>query len=95
MKTRVDLRLYDKDAVLAVLYEYSGQYNVSQSIDNDENFIVVTLLPKQDSELVPDDSLLGEFEQKLIDQQLRIHINKEFGHIRDLIVEEAFKPISK
>ena len=31
---------------------------------------------------------------ELIDQQVRYNTNQQFGHIRDLIVEEAFKPVS-
>ena len=32
---------------------------------------------------------------ELIDQQVRHNTNLQFGHIRELIVEEAFKPVSK
>ena len=35
------------------------------------------------------------FCNELIDQQVRYNTNQQFGHIRDLIVEEAFKPVSK
>ena len=35
------------------------------------------------------------FCNELVDQQVRYNINLQFGHIRDLIVEEAFKPVNK
>ena len=36
-----------------------------------------------------------QFCNELIDQQVRYNTNLQFGHIRDLIVEEAFKPVNK
>ena len=35
-----------------------------------------------------------QFCNELIDQQLRYNVNAQFGHIRDMIVEEAFKPVN-
>lgn len=95
---KIDLRLYSKDALCAVLYELSGDYDIEQEVDkSDENFVQVTLLPRKDvsEALIAKGDLEHTLTRMLIDQQLRIHINSEFGHIRDLIVEEAFKPISK
>lgn len=98
MRIRIDLRLYSKEALLAVMYNFSGQYDISQRIcDDDSNYIEVSLSPKDLSPAndINETNLSAEFERRLIDQQLRLNINKEFGHIRDLIVEEAFKPVSK
>ena len=36
-----------------------------------------------------------QFCNELIDQQIRYNTNAQFGHIRDMIVQEAFKPVSK
>lgn len=92
----VDLRLYSKEALIAVLYEYSGQYNIKQTVSDDGGKIKVTLTPKTSDSFNMEEAILSyEFEKKLIDQQLRIQINEKFGHIRDLIVEEAFRPVSK
>ena len=98
MRRKIDLRIYSKEALLAVLYDYSGLYDVSQCIcDEDSNYIEVTVSPKnlEGQSEINESNLYAEFERKLIDQQLRVNINKDFGHIRDLIVEEAFKPVSK
>lgn len=35
------------------------------------------------------------FCNELIDQQIRYNTNAQFGHIRDMIVQEAFKPVTK
>ena len=39
--------------------------------------------------------IVKQFCNELIDQQVRYNTNLQFGHIRDLIVEEAFKPVNK
>ena len=36
-----------------------------------------------------------QFCNELIDQQIRYDTEQKFGKIRDMIVEEAFKPITK
>ena len=98
ISVRIDLRLYSKDALCAVLYELSGDYDIEQKVDkSDENFVLVTLESKKDvsEDVITKEGLEHTITRMLIDQQLRIHINSEFGHIRDLIVEEAFRPISK
>lgn len=95
---KIDLRLYSKEALCAVLYELSGDYDIEQKVDkSDENFVQVTLLPKIDASetMITKEDLEHNLTRMLIDQQLRIHINSEFGHIRNLIVEEAFRPITK
>lgn len=35
-----------------------------------------------------------EFNQSLLDYQTRIDLEQRFGHIRDLLVAEAFKPVN-
>lgn len=95
---RVDQRLYSKEAIISVLYDNSEKFDSEQVIDsNDENIIVISLTPK--NELMPEfdsvETVKSSLFRQLIDQQLRLHINQQFGHIRDLIVEEAFKPITK
>ena len=35
-----------------------------------------------------------QFCNELIDQQIRYNTNAQFGHIRDMIVQEAFKPVT-
>lgn len=42
-----------------------------------------------------DENIVKQFCNDLIDQQLREITTEKYGHIRDLIVEEAFKPVSQ
>ena len=51
-----------------------------------------TLESKNSAEI--SDIVGKQFMNNLIDQQVRENVNKEFSHIRDLIVEQAFKPVN-
>lgn len=42
-----------------------------------------------------EENIVKQFCNDLIDQQLREFTTEKYGHIRDLIVEEAFKPVSR
>ena len=90
----VDKSLFSREAVLATVYRFSGDYNVSVESSNDsEDKYAVNITRKDQIEID------AEFEQgfirELTDQQVRLDIEARFGHIRDLIVEEAFKPVTK
>ena len=94
MVVLVDKSLFSREAVLATVYRFSGDYNVSVESSNDsEDKYAVNITRKDQKEID------AEFEQgfirELTDQQVRLDIEARFGHIRDLIVEEAFKPVTK
>lgn len=56
------------------------------------NFVNVVFESKE-GKIVTED-IPKQFCNELIDQQLRHNVNVQFGHIRDMIVEEAFKPVT-
>lgn len=89
---RLSLKLYAQEAIVATIYKYSGEYTIFQELAEDD--VLLTIKLKDNSKVIPTD-LLDRFQTDLIDQQVRYNVSKEFGHIRNLIVEEAFKPINK
>ena len=93
----VDMRQYSQEALNAVLYSYSGKFFVEQKLNTDGSCVEVTLLLKDLSSSLntaEQRQLRGEFYQNLIDQQVRLDLEQRFGHIRDLLVAEAFKPVN-
>jgi len=86
-----DLAIYAQEAITATCYKYAGTCYVHQEKDDDT--IVVTFESKDGNAISAE--TVKQFCSDLIDQQLRVDVNKQCGHIRDLIVEEAFKPITK
>ncbi len=93
----IDLRQYSQEALNAVLYTYSGQFFVEQKLDAAGCLVQVKLLLKDLASTLSTQEqhqLRGEFYQNLIDQQVRLDLEQRFGHIRDLLVAEAFKPVN-
>lgn len=88
----VNLKIYDKDAIAESAYKFSGKYYVHQQLSKNNPEIVEVYFESKDGEVVTATNV-KEFCTDLVDQQIRINTNKQFGHIRDLIVEEAFKPV--
>lgn len=89
----VDLKLYSKNAITASMYRYTDKYYVYQetSSENDD-LVLVTFEAK---ELPLEEDVIKQFCNDLADQQLREITEEKFGRVRDMIVEEAFKPVSK
>jgi His-Xaa-Ser system protein HxsD len=88
----VDLRIYRQEALTAAVYKFTDRCFVEQ-MRNDNNFVLVgfQLQPEQEIDL---DLLVKQFENELIDQQIRYDTEQKFGSIRDHIVEKAFSSIS-
>ena len=90
----VNTELYDKEAIVASAYKYSGRFYIYQNeSESDQKIVDVFFESKENSAITEAD--VKDFCNDLIDQQIRIHTTRQFGHIRDLIVEEAFKPVKK
>jgi len=90
----IDLSLYAKEAINATCYKYSHLYYIHQQVLKGNNSIIEIIFESKDGAVVTID-IPKQFCNDLIDQQLRFDTNCQFGKIRDRIVEEAFKPISK
>lgn len=88
----IDLNLYAKEAIIATLYKFSHLFYIHQTMDSNQNSVVVIFESKDDN--IVDATIVKQFCNELVDQQLRYNTNTQFGHIRDLIVEEAFKPVN-
>ena len=87
----VDMSLYAKESVTSACYKYTDRFYIHQQTDGGN---VVVVFESKDGNAVSD-SIVKQFCNELIDQQVRYNTNHLFGHIRDLIVEEAFKPVNK
>nr|WP_321375774.1 His-Xaa-Ser system protein HxsD [uncultured Bacteroides sp.] len=90
LKVRVSLKIYNKETLVATLYGLTNLCFIHQEII-DENMIDVFFEPKENEDI---NVIAKRFCNDLIDQQVRYNTNEQFGKIRDLIVEQAFKPIS-
>ena len=90
----VDTSLYAKEVITAVIYKFSHLFYIHQQTDTCNQVIVNINFESKDKNKVTED-VPKQFCNELIDQQIRHNINAQFGHIRDMIVQEAFKPVTK
>ena len=89
----IDTQIYSQEAVNATCYKYTDKFFVQQRII--DNSGVVVSMEVKDKKNPISELDLKQFCNDLLDQQVRVDVNNRFGHIRDLIVEEAFKPVNK
>ncbi len=89
----VDLQIYAKEVVVAAIYKYSHLFYIFQLTDaNNANQLNVTFESKDGNVIT--ENTPKQFCNELIDQQIRHNTNIQFGHIREMIVKEAFKPVT-
>lgn len=92
-QVKVDLRLYTKDVIVSAIYKFSDCFYIHQLIDSNNSNCVYIIFESKENNLLTDE-IPKQFCNELIDQQIRYNTDQKFGHIRDMIVEEAFKPVS-
>lgn len=85
-------KFFERNAVLATANLYIHNCYVSV-VPYGESSICVTLEHKDGSPITEDS--LREFMNQLIDNQIRLDLQKEFGALRKIIVEHAFSPVKK
>ena len=91
LSVNVDMALYAKESLVAACYKFTDRFYIHQHTDGNT---VNVVFESKDGNAVSDE-IAKQFCNELIDQEVRYNTNLLFGHIRDLIVEEAFKPVSK
>jgi His-Xaa-Ser system protein HxsD len=89
----VDLNLYAKEVITTTLYKFIHLYFVHQETDTCNPNIIQVVFESKENNII-NAEVPRQFCNELIDQQIRYNTNIQFGHIRDLIVEEAFRPIN-
>lgn len=90
-KVEVNISLYAKESLVAACYKFTDRFYVHQQLIGNN---VEVVFETKDGNAVTD-VVVKQFCNELIDQQVRFITNQQFGHIRDLIVKEAFKPVNK
>ncbi|TYO96722.1 His-Xaa-Ser system protein HxsD [Geothermobacter ehrlichii] len=85
---------YEKAAIFAAAYKLN-RFATIQIEPKGENEVLVTFSGIKSLEYgVTGQQLVEEFCREVNDQQLRQELNRQFGRLRDLIVEQAFKPVA-
>lgn len=90
----IDTSLYNKEVITAAIYKFSHLFYIHQQMDTFNQTLVNVIFESKDNSKITEE-VPKQFCNELIDQQIRYNTNAQFGHIRDMIVQEAFKPVSK
>jgi His-Xaa-Ser system protein HxsD len=86
----IDRELFSADAVLRTAYKFTDLWFIFlQTHVTRGNRWLVVLKPKPTAASTTVD-VVGEFANELIDQQLRLQLERQFGDVRTLIVAQAF-----
>lgn len=87
-----DSTIYEKESLLAAAYTLTGSYTVS--ICENEGKYLVTIRPSFDGVSPLSDEKIGHLINDTLDEQLRLHLERRSGQLRDIIVQHAFSPIN-
>lgn len=84
---RINAAVYCREAVLRALHWYTDRLVVSIASAGADSISVSVRPRKPDGNL---DRILADFENSLVDAQLRVEIGRETATVRELIVAKAF-----
>jgi His-Xaa-Ser system protein HxsD len=93
LELKVSTKIYDIKAITNTTYKFSDKYYI-QIKHLSEDSVQVSIQAKQEGNEKLE-NFSNVFFNELLDQQVRITIEKDFGHIRDMIVKKAFSPINE
>jgi His-Xaa-Ser system protein HxsD len=85
-----DLRVYSTDAITNTAYLFTDLCHIAMDPVNSQT-IAIRLSAKTAGVVL--EQTAKEFENELIDQQLRLRLRRETEEIRKMIISEAFAPL--
>ena len=92
MKIELEKSLFEKQAVFAAAYKFRNQCSIKIEPTDERHVGVFFESEKVDhTELT---EIIKKFQNEVLDQQHRRNLNKEFGRLREIIVEHAFSPVA-
>ena len=89
---KVDKSLYCQEAILAATYKFTDTYYIHVTSFDTNNYGVY-LTPKNSKKDVK--SVINEFLNELIDQQIRHNLAQSNNSIKELIIKKAFFPFQE
>jgi His-Xaa-Ser system protein HxsD len=89
---KLSKQFYEKPAVMNAAYKFTNKCSILIE-PLEEGYVGVWFKAKdgQDPEIIP--NFLNDFCNEVIDQQVRLDLEKRYGSLRDTIVKHAFQPL--
>ena len=85
-------RFFEKEAVFAAAFSITNKYRVKIE-PAAENNVKIIIFPIKEGQTTNKAEIVNSLLNKLIDEQLRLDLEKRYGRIRELIIEHAFSPL--
>lgn len=84
--------IYEKDAVMAAAYKLMDNYAILiEPVSETEVGVIIEAKDKNQIENLEQTAM--RFCNEVLDQQIRLDLEKRYGRIREMIVQHAFSPI--
>lgn len=88
----LDKEIYEREAIMAAAYKITDLCTVLIR-PSEEKDVEVIFEPKAEGTTQNLEKVLSEFCNEVLDQQIRLDLEKRYGKIRELVVRHAFSPI--
>ena len=89
---KLSKKFFQKEPIMEAIHEYSGQF-FTEMKPLENGFVGVSFSKKNN---IPfDKELIYNFSNRVIDYQLRKDLERDYGSIRDAIVDYAYSPLKK
>ena len=85
-------RFYQKEAVFAAAHSITDKYRVKIEPAENNN-VKIILIPMPSAAKINEQEVIDCLINRLIDEQVRLDLEKRYGKIRELIIEHAFSPL--
>lgn len=89
---KLSKQFYEKSAVMAAAYKFTHKCIILIE-PLEEGYIGVWFQAKNNKSLDMAPDLVNDFCNEVLDQQVRLDLEKRCGSLRDAIVEHAFQPL--
>jgi His-Xaa-Ser system protein HxsD len=89
---KLSKQFYEKPAVMAAAYKFTNKCIIFIE-PLEQGYVGVWFQAKnnENSDMIPD--LVNDFCNEVLDQQVRLDLEKRFGTLRETIVRHAFQPV--
>jgi His-Xaa-Ser system protein HxsD len=89
---KLSKQFYERPAVMAAAYKFTHRCTVLVE-PLEEGYVGVWFQAKNNEglDMIPD--LINDFCNEVLDQQVRLDLEKRYGNLRDTIVKHAFQPL--
>lgn len=89
----LDKEFYEKDAVFVAAYKFTEKCTVLIAPVG-ETKVGVTIKSKKGDSDTELEKLAEDFCNEVLDQQIRLDLERRYGRIREIIVQHAFAPFN-